>query len=69
MTEPNPYAFARRHLLGIEGLNRLEIESLLDLADEAVAISRAVPPMRNVEISAKETLNSRLIAILQIYHI
>ena len=46
MTEPNPYAFARRHLLGIEGLNRLEIESLLDLADEAVAISRAVEKKR-----------------------
>jgi aspartate carbamoyltransferase catalytic subunit len=38
----SPYAFARRHLLGIEGLNRLEIESLLDLAEEAVGVSRAV---------------------------
>ena len=34
--------FTRRHLLGIEGLNRLEIENLLDLADEAVNVSRAV---------------------------
>ncbi len=38
----SPYAFARRHLLGIEGLSRPEIESLLDLAEEAVGISRAV---------------------------
>ena len=34
--------FTRRHLLGIEGLNRLEIENLLDLAEEAVNVSRAV---------------------------
>ncbi len=41
-----PYAFARRHLLGIEGLSRPEIESLLDLADEAVSISRQVEKKR-----------------------
>ena len=41
-----PTTFARRHLLGIEGLNRLEIESLLDLADEAVSISRQVEKKR-----------------------
>ncbi len=34
--------FSRRHLLGIEGLNRPEIENLLDLADAAVDVSRAV---------------------------
>jgi aspartate carbamoyltransferase catalytic subunit len=34
--------FARRHLLGIEGLSRPEIENLLDLADAAVDVSRAV---------------------------
>src|SRR6202167_3490546 len=45
MTEPAP-AFARRHLLGIEGLTRPEIESLLDLADEAVSISRQVEKKR-----------------------
>jgi aspartate carbamoyltransferase catalytic subunit len=38
----NPYAFKRRHLLGIEGLNRPEIESLLDMAEEAVLVSRQV---------------------------
>jgi len=34
--------FTRRHLLGIEGLSRPEIENLLDLADAAVDVSRAV---------------------------
>ena len=41
-----PSAFTRRHLLGIEGLNRLEIEALLDLSDEAVKISRQVEKKR-----------------------
>ena len=40
--QPNPYAFKRKHLLGIEGLNRPEIESLLDMAEDAVAVSRQV---------------------------
>lgn len=35
-------AFAHRHLLGIAGLNPLEITALLDLAQEAVAVSRQV---------------------------
>ena len=34
------YTFSQRHLLGIEGLNRLEILNLLDLSEEAVAVSR-----------------------------
>ena len=34
--------FQSRHLLGIEGLSRPEIENLLDLAEEAVNVSRAV---------------------------
>ena len=38
----SPPVFARRHLLGIEGLSREEIVALLDLADEGVAISRQV---------------------------
>src|SRR5271168_2280650 len=45
MTEPAA-VFSRRHLLGIEGLTRPEIESLLDLADEAVSISRQVEKKR-----------------------
>ena len=39
-------AFSRRHLLGIEGLSRPEIEALLDLSDEAVSISRQVEKKR-----------------------
>ena len=39
-------AFARRHLLGIEGLSRDEITSLLDESDVAVAISRQVEKKR-----------------------
>jgi aspartate carbamoyltransferase catalytic subunit len=34
--------FPHRHLLGIEGLSRPEIEALLDLADVAVDVSRQV---------------------------
>ena len=36
------FVFPHRHLLGIEGLNRPEIEALLDLADEEVDVSRQV---------------------------
>jgi aspartate carbamoyltransferase catalytic subunit len=36
------YTFPHRHLLGIEGLSRLDIEALLALADEEVALSRQV---------------------------
>src|ERR1700740_942851 len=38
--------FAQRHLLGIEHLSRDEIVALLDLADEAVTISRQVEKKR-----------------------
>jgi aspartate carbamoyltransferase catalytic subunit len=38
--------FARRHLLGIEGLSRPELENLLDLADAAVDVSRQVEKKR-----------------------
>jgi aspartate carbamoyltransferase catalytic subunit len=37
-----PIVFARRHLLGIEGLNHLEITSLLDLAEDAILLNRQV---------------------------
>ncbi|WP_374545250.1 aspartate carbamoyltransferase catalytic subunit [Rhodoblastus sp.] len=40
--------FSHRHLLGIEGLNRLEILHLLDLAEEAVAVSRQVEKRKSV---------------------
>lgn len=42
-TQPSKtLTFPHRHLLGIEGLNRLDIEALLDAADAEVAISRQV---------------------------
>ena len=34
------YAFGHRHLLGIEGLSREDIEHILDLADSYVEQSR-----------------------------
>jgi len=39
--------FTRRHLLGIQGLNRLEITSLLDAADSYVELSRQVDKKRS----------------------
>lgn len=39
--------FTHRHLLGIENLSPLEIETLLDLADDSVAISRQVEKKKN----------------------
>ena len=47
MTFPAPPVFSQRHLLGIEHLSRPEIEALLDLSDEAVAISRQVEKKRS----------------------
>lgn len=41
MTKPQPLPlFPHRHLLGIKGLSPIDIELLLDRADDAVAISR-----------------------------
>lgn len=42
------YSFPHRHLLGIEGLTRTQIEYLLDRANEAVDLSRQVEKRRNV---------------------
>ena len=44
----SPRPFPHRHLLGIEGLAPAEIETLLDLADDAVALSRQVEKKRSV---------------------
>ena len=46
MTAADAPPFARRHLLGIEGLSRAEIEGWLDLADAAVDISRQAEKKR-----------------------
>ncbi len=40
--------FSHRHLLGIEGLTAEEIAGLLDLADEAVSVSRQVEKKKSV---------------------
>jgi len=43
-----PTKFPHRHLLSIEGLSPRDIETLLDMADEAVEISRQVEKKRAV---------------------
>ncbi len=45
--EPTDLSFPHRHLLGIEGLSRGEITSLLDLAEAAAALSRQVAKKRD----------------------
>jgi aspartate carbamoyltransferase catalytic subunit len=39
---PSNYIFPHKHLLGIEGLSRPDIEALLDLADQEVSTSRQI---------------------------
>src|ERR1051325_2524296 len=41
-----PHSFAHRHLLGIEGLSREDIEHLLDLSDSYVEVSRETEKKR-----------------------
>ena len=38
----DPRSFSHRHLLGIEGLSQAEIVTLLDMAEEAIEVSRQV---------------------------
>lgn len=45
---PKSVAFPHRHLLGIEGLSPEEIITLLDLAEEAVAVSRQIEKKKSV---------------------
>lgn len=42
------FIFPHRHLLGIEGLTRPDIEGLLDLANEAVEVSRQIEKKKTV---------------------
>ncbi len=42
MSTPEPRVFPHRHLLGIEGLSARDIGTLLDMADDAVDVSRQV---------------------------
>jgi len=48
--------FPHRHLLGIEGLQAAEILALLDVADEAVAVSRQVKKKKSV-LSGRTQIN------------
>ena len=45
--EATPVSFPHRHLLGIEGLARADIEMLLHMADEAIEVSRQVEKKRS----------------------
>ncbi len=45
---PAPYFFPKRHLLTCEGLTAPEINSLLDLADQAAEVNRQVIKKRDV---------------------
>ncbi len=56
MIAPSPPVFAQRHLLGIEHLSRDEIVALLDLAEEAVTISRQVEKKR-VSLRGRTQIN------------
>ena len=49
-------SFPHRHLLGIEGLNRPQIEYLLDMADEAVNVSRQIEKKRSI-LSGRTLIN------------
>ncbi len=47
-TTPSNFIFPHKHLLGIEGLSRPDIESLLELADEEVSLSRQIEKKKSV---------------------
>lgn len=42
------FAFPHRHLLGIEGLTRPDLEALLELAEEEVSVSRQIEKKKTV---------------------
>ena len=48
--------FAHRHLLGIEGLSRPDIETLLHMADQAVEVSRRVNKKQSI-LSGRTQIN------------
>ena len=50
------FSFPHKHLLGIEGLNRLDILHLLDLAEEAILVSRQVEKKRDT-LSGRTLIN------------
>jgi aspartate carbamoyltransferase catalytic subunit len=50
------FSFTHKHLLGIEGLNRLDILHLLDLAEGAISVSRQVEKKRGT-LSGRTLIN------------
>ncbi len=50
------FSFPHKHLLGIEGLNRLDILHLLDLAEEAILVSRQVEKKKDA-LSGRTLIN------------
>jgi aspartate carbamoyltransferase catalytic subunit len=50
------FSFAHKHLLGIEGLSRLDILHLLDLAEEAISVSRQVEK-KKTRLSGRTQIN------------
>ncbi|MCI4678976.1 aspartate carbamoyltransferase catalytic subunit [Rhodoblastus acidophilus] len=50
------FSFAHKHLLGIEGLSRLDILHLLDLAEEAISVSRQVEK-KKARLSGRTQIN------------
>ncbi|MBN9021725.1 MAG: aspartate carbamoyltransferase catalytic subunit, partial [Rhizobiales bacterium] len=45
---PLPLVFAHRHLLGIEGMTPSEATGLLDLAEQAIEVSRQIEKKKSV---------------------
>jgi aspartate carbamoyltransferase catalytic subunit len=50
------FSFPHKHLLGIDGLNRLDILHLLDLAEEAISVSRQVEKKKGT-LSGRTLIN------------
>jgi aspartate carbamoyltransferase catalytic subunit len=50
------FSFPHKHLLGIEGLSRLDILHLLDLAEEAISVSRQVEKKKD-RLSGRTQIN------------
>jgi aspartate carbamoyltransferase catalytic subunit len=50
------FSFSHKHLLGIEGLSRLDILHLLDLAEEAIEVSRQVEK-KKTRLSGRTQIN------------
>ncbi len=48
MPDASPQVLSHRHLLGIQGLSRPEIEALLDMSEQAIEVSRQVEKKKTV---------------------